>query len=145
MLRRCDVSRIDSNMRRTPSGGLSVSAYATRTGVLEYRNQDGTIRREYRPAEEVFNQDSLASLAGAPVTIGHPEDFVNPDSWNTLSKGHVGESVVPESSYVKAPIHIQARDAVDSVMRGDLVELSSAYTLTLDETPGVTPTGERYD
>jgi hypothetical protein len=79
------------------------------------------------------------------VTIGHPDDFVNPDSWNTLSKGHVGESVVPESSYVKAPIHIQSRDAVDSVLKGELVELSSAYTLTLDETPGVTPDGQRYD
>jgi hypothetical protein len=120
-------------------------AYPTRTGVLEYRNSDGSIRREYRPPSEVFHADSLASLAGAPVTIGHPDDFVSPDSWNTLSKGHVGESVVPESNFVKATMNIQSRDAVDSVLKGQLRELSSAYTLTLDETPGVTPEGERYD
>lgn len=50
------------NFKFTPEGYLQATAYATRTGVFDYLLPDGSLFREYRPAEEVFNPDSLETL-----------------------------------------------------------------------------------
>ena len=55
-------------------GFLRDSPIVARTGVYTYINPDKTIRREYRPPEEVFAAESLESFAGKPVTVGHPKD-----------------------------------------------------------------------
>lgn len=56
----------------TPEGWVRDRPVLTRTGVFEYRRADGTVQREYRPADEVFAADALASLRGVPVTDDHP-------------------------------------------------------------------------
>jgi len=43
----------------------------------------------YRPPEEVFRPEFLASLNGRPITDGHPPQFVDPDNFNQYSKGHI--------------------------------------------------------
>ena len=54
-------------------GFMRDSPIVARTGVYEYRNPDGTIRREYRPADEVFASDALNSFRGKPITVLHPK------------------------------------------------------------------------
>ena len=56
---------------KTDEGFIRDTPIVGRTGILVYRNADGTERREYRPPEEAFKADSLASLMGKPITIGH--------------------------------------------------------------------------
>ena len=57
--------------QKTDEGFIRDKPVIGRTGVLVYRNADGSERREYRPPEEAFDEDSLASLKGKPITIGH--------------------------------------------------------------------------
>lgn len=136
------LSRI-SNVRRTPQGGLDIPANLTRTGVFIYHNQDGSEFRELRPAAEVFDGESLDTLRGATLTVGHP-GVVRSDNWRELSVGHIGDDVKPAGQFVAARVRVQDSDAVGMVERKELVELSCGYTCDLDPTPGVFE-GERYD
>lgn len=142
-VQRLDFGRF-SKVTRTPQGGMRVPANLTRVGVFVYRRADGAEVRELRPAEEVFAEDSLATLAGAPVTDLHPDGPVSPATWRKLSIGHVGDEVKADGSFVAAKLRIQDGEAVAAVERGDRAELSCGYTCQIDATPGVFE-GERYD
>ena len=94
---------------------------------------------ELKTPDEVFAEDSLASLAGLPVTVGHPEDLVSPSTWDAVAVGHVGDACRPErdSGLVVAPLVVSSAAAIESVERGDLVEVSAGYSCDLDPTPGL--------
>jgi hypothetical protein len=127
-------------------GGARIPARPTRSGVFPYKRADGTVRRELRPEAEVFDAASLASLQDAPVLEGHPA-MVRPTNWRELNRGHV--SGVPHKD--SDGIHVASQLAVfdptvlGRVDSGELCELSCGYTCDCDETPGVTPDGEKYD
>ena len=141
---RRDVSSITSSaVRSTPSGGLAVPATLTRVGVFEYPTAKG-VRRELRLPEDVFDPVSMASFAGAPVTIGHPGK-VTPGSWKKDAVGHVGESVTREDALMKATLYINDAGALANVSGGKLLELSNGYDADLDWTPGVHPEYGKYD
>lgn len=111
---------------------------------------DGSIRREYRPADEVFHPDSLASFVGAAITIGHP-DKVTPKTWAKESVGFVPS--IPErvklsdgQEYAATTVHVTRDDALGQVDSGDLEELSAGYSADFDPTPGRDPvSGEAFD
>ena len=42
-----------------------------------------------RDEAEVFDERSIASFEGAPVTLRHPAGRVDPTNWNDLAVGHV--------------------------------------------------------
>lgn len=142
-VKRFDAGRLDK-AERTPQGGLRIPARPTRVGVFEYRNADGSIRREYRPEEEVFHPDSLRSLAGAPVTDLHPKEQVNPDNWRNLAVGHVSETVGRDGMYVDAPLLVQDAGTIRLIETGERKELSCGYECDIDPTPGVW-NGQVYD
>ena len=50
----------------TPEGYLMDRPILTSTGIFEYTNPDGSVRRELRLPEEVFAAESLASYQGKP-------------------------------------------------------------------------------
>ncbi len=130
---------------RTPQGGLRAPGRVTRTGVFLYRNDDGSIRREYRPADEVFHADSLASLRSAPVTVLHPRSGkVDTRSWREDAVGHV-EDPAADGTFVGCAVVVQDAAVVDRIERRDLSDFSAGYTCRVDATPGVTPDGESYD
>lgn len=138
------VGRADA-WERTPQGGILAKGNLTRTGVLVYRNPDGSTRRELRHPDEVFSADSLRSLRGAPVTLRHPATPVTAETWGTLAIGHVGEDVRADERFVLADsIRIQRADAAAQVMAGALKEFSCGYHCQIDPTPGEYQ-GERYD
>ena len=137
------VSRVDLSsgpaprLERLGSGALRLDAAITRVGVLTY--SDGTETwGELKTPEEVFAADSIESLAGLPLTIGHPPDLVSPATWDSVAVGHVGDACRPErdSGLVVAPVVVASADAIASVERGDLVEVSAGYSCDLDPTPG---------
>lgn len=131
------------------AGGVLLPATPSRTGIQEY-HEDGRLVREYRPTEEVFHVDSLDSFRAAPVTLGHPQTPVTPESWSQLSVGSVlsvGSQPFAEngSDWVKADLSIQRNDAIDDVKSKRRTGLSVGYTCDIDETAGVTPDGQPYD
>lgn len=148
VVERLDFGRF-TKVERTPQGGLRVPANATRVGVFVYTRADGSKVRELRHPDEVFAADSLSTLAGAPVTEGHPATPVRPDNWRRLTVGHVGDEVKADGKFVAARLMIQDADAISKVERDDadpsaLRELSCGYSCQIDNTPG-TWNGERYD
>ncbi len=142
------VFRVDygelGQVERTPQGGLKVPAFLTRTGVFTYTGPDGAPIREYRPPEEVFKADSMAMLKGAPVAIDHPPETIKPDNFRTYAVGHVGDDVRKEDDKVGATLYVQDQAAIKAIEAGRR-ELSCGYHVDVDETPGVTPSGEPYD
>lgn len=135
------VGRLDG-LQRTPQGGVRIPAHLTRVGVFPYVQPDGTVRRELRPPEEVFAEDSLATLRLAPVTVGHPGE-VRADNYRSLAVGIVGENVRQSDRFVAGDVIVQDAATVAQV-GSTLEEISCGYRVRLDMTPG-TWEGQPYD
>jgi hypothetical protein len=135
----------------TPQGGVRIPSYPTRVGVLTYRLPDGTVRRELRPPEEVFDAESLVSLKGAPVTDLHPERDgqripVTAENWRELAVGHAAEDVAVADPFVSVSLLIQDQKEIGLINAQARKELSSGYECQIDPIAGVWgPTGEVYD
>ena len=140
------VSRFDAGVeilgppKKTAQGYLRLDARLAKAGVQVY----ASTRAEYRPATEVFHADSLASYAHAAVTDEHPPEMLTPENTARYAKGHVMEDVRRDGDYVRASILVTDADLIRQMKRGK-VELSAGYVVNLDEQPGVTPDGQRYD
>lgn len=133
-------------LERTPTGGIRVPARVTREGVLVYQRADGTTIRELRPADEVFREDSLASLADCAVTITHPSSGrVTPETFRQDSVGYVRGEGQRDGRFVAAHLVVQDADAIRRIDAGELVELSCGYSCRVEPTSGMTADGERYD
>lgn len=140
---RLDVGKL-GKAKRTPTGGLRVPANLTRVGVLEYAYPDGRVVRELRHPDEVFNADSLATLAGAAVTDLHPSEMVTPGNWRSVSVGHVGEAVKADGNFVAAELSIEDARMIEAVERGDRAEISCGYSCVVEPQTGEW-NGEKYD
>jgi hypothetical protein len=131
--------RMPLRATRTAEGFVQDTAVLTRTGIFEYRQPNGSIRREYRPPEEVFHADSLASYKGKPITIGHPGLVTSKNAKLHTCGACLGEGRA-DGNDVLGDLMIYDTSAIDAGAK----ELSNGYTLDLDETPGEI-NGERYD
>lgn len=143
-VQRLDTGRI-GRVRKTPQGGLRVDAALTRAGVFVYLGPDGQEIREYRPPDEVFKEDSLATLASAPVTNLHPPSMVEPSNFRRFAAGHVSDTVRKDENKVAAELVIQDAALISAVEKRVRTEVSCGYSCRVDDIPGVTPDGEPYD
>jgi hypothetical protein len=123
---------------KTDEGFVRDAPIIGRTGILEYRNVDGSIRREYRPPEEAFNVDSLASIRGKPITQLHHGLVTSANYFNSHPVGTVISDGRQDGNNIRADVVIYSLNTDDR-------ELSLGYETELEETPGVTPEGEHYD
>jgi uncharacterized protein len=132
-------------VRLHPAGFLIVDARPTRAGVFKYRRPDGTVRREYRPPDEVSRLDSISTLRGASVTDLHPTaGTVTPLTVHELEVGTVTDARM-DGAYVVAELVVKRADAIELIRQKKRVELSCGYAQKYDPTPGQTPEGEPYD
>ena len=129
--------------KRTPTG-VRADAFISTIGVFEYTNPDGSIRREYRPPEEVFHPESLASFAGVPVTNDHPAKRVDTTNAREVMRGVVGEHVRQDGDRVAATLFINDADLIARMDAGKC-EISCGYDMREDWTPGISPDGKPYD
>lgn len=127
-------------VERTPQGGLRIPATLTRTGVFEYTGSDGKPIREFRPPDEVFKADGMATLKAAPITLDHPPARIDPTNFRQFTMGHVGDDVRQDADKLAATLHVQDAEAIRSIEAGRR-ELSCGYHCDVDETPGVVPDG----
>lgn len=116
------------------SGFLVDTPVVARLGVQVYYMEDGSTVREFRPAEEVFKEESLASYQGKPMTLDHV--FVNSDNAKDVVVGSVTGKAEALGSTVVAPIVVYSQEAIDEARSGNAKELSVGYSAVLDETPG---------
>lgn len=140
------VTRYDRGELRASvneDGYLEDTPVVGRVGIQIYRNPDGSVRRELRPPEEVFNADSLASFRGKPITLGHP-GAVNAKNSRKHQVGTMLDIGRQDGNNVAVPIIIHADDAISQAKKGRAKQLSLGYRLDLDETPGEWE-GQPYD
>ena len=64
----------------TKEGYLVDHPIVTTCGVFEYKNSDGSVRRELRLPEDVFNEKSLKSYKGKPIIITHDAGEVDKEN-----------------------------------------------------------------
>lgn len=123
-------------------GFLRDSPIVARTGIYIYQQPDGTIRREYRPPEEVFDTDSEASFVGKPIVVGHPvSGIVNSDTAQDLAIG-----TILSSGYQKDETNIACDIVIHNPSAiGEKRGLSLGYRVDIEEAPGITPDGQQYD
>ena len=125
----------------TEEGYLIDRPILTTVGIFEYKNPDGSIRRELRLPEEVFDPESLASYKGKPVVITHDAGLITKDNVAQNQIGTIISEGYRNDENVRAEIVIHD---TDEMKRCRLKELSLGYNLYLDETPGEW-NGEPYD
>lgn len=123
---------------KTDEGFIKDSPIIGRTGILVYMNADGSTRREYRPPEEAFKADSLASIRGKPITMGHHGLVTNETYKQSKPIGTVLSDGKQDGNNIRADVVIYDLNTDDR-------ELSCGYQTDLEETSGVTPEGEHYD
>lgn len=125
----------------TPEGYLKDRPILTSTGIFEYKNPDGSIRRELRLPEEVFKAESLTSYKGKPIIITHDAGLVTKDNVHQHQIGTILSDGYRSNNDVRAEIIIHDTDEMKEC---GLKELSLGYELTIEETPGVWE-GQEYD
>lgn len=148
IMRFTDAVMLDGSVNVTDRG-LVTLAKTARTGIQEYLGTevgrpDIPVVRVYRPADEVFHADALASFSHAPVTMDHPVEPVTPDNWGQYAVGEVSTAAEIDKKWVSLPLIVKSSDAIAAVQGGKR-QLSAGYACRLDWTSGTTDDGESYD
>lgn len=119
---------LSARQRMTPEGFLLCEAVPiARTGTLIYDESEipveggpGGLVTIERNADEVFRTETMASFEGKPVTLSHPDDFVNPSNWRQLSVGivqNVRRGTDVEQDLMLADLLITDAEAIELVRR----------------------------
>ena len=123
------------NDKLDANGYLRVTGYAARVGVLKYDTGN-----EYVPPETLFDNNSLQTMIGAPVSIDH-HDF---ESFN--GDGNVVGSVVAagqQDGKLRVDMVIYNDRAIEAI-RGGKTELSCGYKAEVSDGEGMVD-GLHYD
>lgn len=140
------------DVRVTADGYVTGTARVARTGIQEYLayelgitdGDQNRVVRVYRPEEEVFSTDSLATYAYRPVTSNHPSVPVTAANWKEHSRGQTGPDIARDGEFVRVPMVLMDRSIIKEWEDGKR-ELSMGYSAEIVMTDGVTPEGEKYD
>lgn len=130
------------NFSYTSEGYLKGKAVVSKTGVFDYLNSDGSIRKELRHPDDVFSKKSLKSLEMIPVTVDHPQTLLTLETATELSVGQTGENVFIDGKNIVAPFLISHKNGIEAVKKGKK-QLSLGYSCDLLEENGVY-NGEEY-
>lgn len=137
---RLDSIKLDDSYY-TEEGYFRDRPIVTSCGIFEYHLADGSVRRELRLPEHVFDPQSLASYKSKPIIITHEAGTIDKNNVEEEIIGTILSEGYKDGEDVRAEIVIHDTDAMK---RSGLRELSLGYELDLDETPG-TWNGEPYD
>lgn len=126
--------RISPHMTDTPEGFLIChDVPIARTGPQDYLARelqlDGDPDRlitVQRHPEDVFEDATLASLEGKPVTDGHPPENVGPENYAAYTKGHV-QNVRRDGDYIVADLYINDANLANEVRNNVKREVSCGY------------------
>lgn len=127
---------LEKVFEKTDEGFLKGRAIVTNIGVFPYMQSDGSIRRELRLPEEVFDEESLATLKLKPISNGHPDVMVDPLNVSDLQVGSLGDFIHTDAYHVSIPLVINGKDAIEEVMAGKR-SLSMGYKTDIEEESGV--------
>lgn len=142
-VQRYDAAHLTGSAIEVTPQGLRAPARFTRSGVLEYDMPDGSVRREWRPPDEVFAPESYKTLHDVPITVHHPDEGeVDGENYRRETVGHVSADVAPEGNeFLRGTAVLRDESTVRMAQGKHLTEFSAGYLSLLDPTPGVVPAG----
>lgn len=79
---------------------------------------------------DVFDENSLESFEGKPITLNHPDEMVNSKNFKDYAVGNI-QNVRRDGDNIVGDIVIQVQDAIDKVESGELKDLSLGYNAKL--------------
>ncbi len=129
-------AHLEQIFEKTDEGFLKGRAIVTNVGVFSYMQPDGSVRRELRAPEEVFNDDSLTTLKLKPISNEHPHVMVDPKNINDFQVGSLGDFVNTDAYHVSIPLVINEKNAIEEVMAGKR-SLSMGYKTDIEEKSGI--------
>lgn len=118
-------------------------AQAGRCGILKYR-ENGKIVKELLHPDDVFDPESMASLAMKPFTLQHEGGMVKPETATGRIRGTTGENITRDGDYLICKVGVFDETALKDIEEGIAVELSAGYSCDVDPTSGIWR-GEHYD
>lgn len=127
-------SQISPHLVDTPEGFLICKDVPiARTGPQDYLARelmlDGDPDRlvtVQRHPEDVFEDATLASFEGKPITDGHPPENVSPENYAAYTKGHV-QNVRRDGEYIVADLYINDANLSNEVRNNVKREVSCGY------------------
>lgn len=142
--------------RRNSDGYMAIHARAARTGIYHYLGReidpDGAhfaadeIVPVYRPPEEVFDKDSVASFIGKPITNDHPAEAVTSSNWRDLAGGTImgaKRETVEDGDFLGFDLAFMDAGLIADIEAGKS-ELSNGYGAELVIKDGTAPDGQPY-
>ncbi len=137
------------NVRRLADGRIAAVAKFARSGCYTYTGTevgrpDLPSVTVYRPEDEVFSADAMASFAHKAITLDHPNQGVTAANWKSVSVGFTEGRVARDGGYVEIPLMLADASAVTAFDSGRARELSAGYTSELVWGDGVAPDGTAY-
>lgn len=138
------TEKISPLKEKTPEGYLLCrDVPISRVGSFEYSAAEvglpniGQTVQVWRPEEQIFNPETIASFEAKPVVIGHAR-FADPDNWREIAVGttqNVRRGEGDKSDFLLADLLLTDRKAIEAVESGDLKEVSCGYDADTQETP----------
>lgn len=126
--------RISPHMTDTPEGFLIChDVPIARTGPQEYLAREMMLGGDpervltvQRYPEDVFEEATLASFEGKPITDGHPPENVSPENYAAYTKGHV-QNVRRSGDYITADLYINDANLAEEIRNNVKREVSCGY------------------
>jgi hypothetical protein len=109
-------------------------------GVQQYNGNeigldDADVVDVVREANDVFDEDSLASMDGKPITLYHPDEMVTSENFKKYAVGFI-KNVHRSGDLIVGDLVINDMEAIEKVMDGEIKDLSLGYQAKL------VPTGD---
>lgn len=130
------VEQLSPKISETPEGFLLCeSVPVARTGEMTYKagevpvKDKGGVVTIKRTEDVVFDDVTIRSFEGKPVTLDHPDDFVTPENWTELAHGtvqNVRRGTGEQDDLLLADLLITTAKAIELVKSG-LREVSCGY------------------
>src|SRR5262245_14563201 len=129
-----------SKMKLLLDGRFVASPRCARIGIQEYRGfevnrPEMQTVRVFRSEDQVFNETTLKTFAHLPVTLNHPDDLVDGQSYRSVVRGHTDSEVVRDGNFVRVSMMLMDTEAIEKVLSGTR-ELSMGYEANLVWEPG---------
>lgn len=132
--------KLGPSREKTPEGFLLCrDVPIARTGMQLYGPGETPIQssadaegmvRVHRLPDQVFRPETMASFAGKPLVIEHPDEDVTPENWKDLAKGvffdpHRG--VGAEDDLLLADALVYDPETIRMILEGEITEVSAGY------------------
>ena len=138
---RCDRATIELVESTDEFMGFKVAL--AQPGVYSYEYPDGKILREAKLPEDLFREETIASVKGIPATLDHPPGLVTKDNYKEYAKGAFSDPRV-EDEILWADETVWAPELMEALKLKKKIEVSLGQRVTMVRTPG-TYNGEPYD